>query len=183
MDDEGPELLITELEDITEINDILLETIDIAEVVNNVINEVEKNGKNLEEISKKRKIEEETSTVENKHFAIGIFSGSSYTPVRKQKVKEKRAKKKSQQKFTPVSKEDATQKQQRLLRLFTNTYAEDISPEGDLNFEQLSSTIAIVDMPESINKETAQNAVNIIWQIRDDETISGAVLKINCSGK
>ena len=70
-----------------------------------------------------------------------------------------------------------------ILRLFTNTYAEDISvEESDLNFESLSSTIAIVDMPENINKETAQNAVNTIWQIKDDESISGAVLKINCSG-
>ena len=42
-----------------------------------------------------------------------------------------------------------------ILRLFTNTYAEDISvEESDLNFESLSSTIAIVDMPENINKET-----------------------------
>ena len=114
---DGPNLLITELEDINEINDILLETIDTAEIVNSLIDEIIENTENTENTSKKRKIEEETKE-QHKHFAIGVFSGSSYTPVRRHKTIKKHSK---QKKYIPVFIEDAAQKQARLLRLFTNT--------------------------------------------------------------
>ena len=114
---DGPNLLITELEDINEINDILLETIDTAEIVNSLIDEIIENTENTENTTKKRKIEEETKE-QHKHFAIGVFSGSSYTPVRRHKTIKKHSK---QKKYIPVFIEDAAQKQARLLRLFTNT--------------------------------------------------------------
>lgn len=70
-----------------------------------------------------------------------------------------------------------------LILAFSIIAADDLSDNSTLpEATKQKDAIVLVDMPSILDKKSVQDAIDVLWQLEKDETASGLILLINCSG-